>query len=155
MKQCKCKVCGNTQDYKLLNCQKCGEEMPKVVFKSSTKKEINQKIKNNEKIKYLHSILLSLPFFFFIQLVFEVRGFLFFLIPFIPISILIDNKRAKNIIIIFAISAVISPFLAYWLSINYYRPTDNADPMLSIVGLILIAILLTIINNLYKKYKKN
>lgn len=122
---------------------------------SSTEVDTEQKKKKREKAKYIYAILLSLPFYFFIQLVFNVKGILFFFIPFVPISIFIDNKKVKNIIIIFAISAVISPFLAYWISSTYYGPANNADPVLSVIGLVIISIFLKLINNLYKKYKKN
>lgn len=41
MKHCKCNKCGNVQNFELLNCQKCGEEMSKVEHKGA---EMSKKI---------------------------------------------------------------------------------------------------------------
>lgn len=55
MKQCKCKECGNIQNHELLNCEKCGNEMPKDIYKTKIhthRKHSNNKSKDKIKIPW-------------------------------------------------------------------------------------------------------
>lgn len=122
--------------------------------------EIKMKIKPEEKIKEkkekkkeFYSLLLALCFYFFFQITFGAIGLLFFFIAFIPINMLIHNKRARNIIINLAVSAVISPFIAYGLFSNF-NSTENLNPLLSIMVLVAVFIFLELSRFVYKKLKR-
>jgi VIT1/CCC1 family predicted Fe2+/Mn2+ transporter len=64
MKQCKCKECGNIQDYNLLNCENCSAEMPKVAYKTKatiTKTEHTNKEEYSKEDKLLMKNKIKLP----------------------------------------------------------------------------------------------
>jgi len=116
------------------------------IFNDLRKEEIE--IVEKEKNNYLYSVILALCFYFFAQIVFGVAGLLIFVIALWPINHYFSNRKVRNIIIVLAISALLSPFVAYILA-----PSDNINPLLAIIIFLVITAFFYIVKYIYKKLK--
>jgi len=122
----------------------------KIKAKIDPEDEIEEK---KDRKKYIYSMLLAFCFYFFVQITFEVWGLLFFFIAFIPINMLIGNRRARKIIIELSISAVISPFIAHGL-FGGFDTTETLNPLL-IIGILIGAFMFfEIIRFICRKIKR-